>query len=876
MHASRISSHPSVEPLESRIAPARVFAVTSADHLISFESTDPEVILTDVTITGIPGGADIEGIDFRPANGLLYAMGSNSRLYTLDPTTGVATPVAAVFTPAVSGTEFAFDFNPATDRIRVVSADTREFFRLNPNLGTVVGGAVDALVGATGASGLAFTKNFGTGEGSRGYLINSNSDTLGIIGVLGTTPAETDGTVTTLGELGFNVTGAVGFDIGRVLGLETTLASFTVNGQQGLYTVDLETGNASFLGLIGTGSTTITDIAISPVETTRAVTIAANGRSATYTDLDGDLVTVTVTKGTLSAGNFTLRAEGSGSAGILELLDLTSSQFLGTNVTISAKRLTQSGDGQVNVGYIKATGQDLGVVKVTGDLARIDAGGGTDNKKSISSLDVLSMGSMGFATQSFLTEKTNPNALISNLLGGVAKITIRGNLDGAGIVTSGGMDAKVGTVTIIGDMVGGAAQFSGSLYVKESTIGTVKVGGSLRGGSGANSGMIFGDFAATTVTVGGSLLGSSGLFSGSVTAGKLTNITVGGDLLGGTQNFTGTIFGYNFTGKVTVKGSLFGSAAEGAGSIVTIRPTTPTTTDGLMGTVFVGGNLVGGAGKNSGSVASANKINAITVGGSFYGSSGDYSGAIHGEQLGKATINGSLFTGTGLLSGSLGIEDSLVTTTGNRTSTVTILGSVYDTAQNTTNYNLAGVIINGKTTSVKILGSVIAEGTGNRATLRFSGIGHITGEPKNASDALALTTLFIGGDVRNAEILAGYDGDNDPLRGDAGFGSVTIGGSVFGMKLIAGIDPGSDDVFGTFDDSQFFPRKTGVVPTVGAVTVKGQLLGSGTGGGSLILSGYIKSLKVGPVSVTLDSRGIDDFEFGSTHDLTVREIPAVV
>ncbi len=856
MYSTRISSHTSIEPLEARITPARVFAVTSADHLISFESTDPEIILTDVTITGIAGGVDIEGIDFRPSNGLLYAMGSNSRLYTLDTTTGVATAVAPVFTPAISGTEFAFDFNPETDRIRVISADTREFFRINPNLGTVVGGAVDALVGPTGISAVAFSKNFGTGAGSRGFFINSNSDALGIIGGLGAVPTETDGTTTELGALGFNVTGSVGFDIGRVLGLETTLASFTVGGVQGLYTVDLETGSASFLGLIGTGSTTITDVAISPVETTRAVTIATNGRSATYTDLDGDLVTVTVTKGTLNAGNFVLRAEGPGSSGILELIDLSSAQFLGTNVTVTAKRLTPSGDGQVNIGYIKATGQDLGVVKVAGDLARIDAGGGTDNKKSISSLDVLSMGSMGFATQSFLTEKTNPNALISNLIGGVAKITIRGNLDKAGIVTSGGMDAKVGTVTILGDMQGGSAQYSGALYVKESTISTVKVGGSLRGGTGPNTGMIFGDFAATTLTIGGSMLGGSGLLSGSVAVGKITNITVGGDLLGGPQNFSGTIYGYNYTGKVTVKGSLFGSAAEGAGSIITVLPPSPVEADGLMGTVFVGGSLVGGAGKNSGTVNSANKINTLTVGGSFYGNSGDYSGAIHSEQLGKATINGSLFTGTGLLSGSLAVEDSRVTTKGNRTSSVTILGSVYDTAQNTTNYNLTGVIINGKTTSVKIMGSVIAEGIGNRATLRFSGIGHITGEPKNASDALALTTLFIGGNVRNAEILAGYDGDNDPLRGDAGFGSVTIGGSVFGLQLIAGIDPGNDEVFGTTDDSQFFPRKTGVVPTVGAVTIKGQLLGSGTGGGSHILSGYIKSLKVGAVSVTLDSRGL--------------------
>ncbi len=875
MNYIRVASCPSIEPLESRIAPARVFAVTTGDTLIQFESTDPESILSSVAITGIPAGADIEGIDFRPANGLLYAMGSNSRLYTIDPTTAVATPVAVAFTPALSGTEHGFDFNPATDRIRVISSDTRDFFRINPNTGIVVGGAIDALTGNTGFSGVAHTKNFGTGAGTRAFLINANSNELAILGSLAGVTSETDATVTPLGSLGFDATGSVGFDIGRVLGFETALASLTVNGVHGLYTVDLETGQASFQGNIGTGSTAITDIAISPVEVTGSATIATNGRSATYTDLDGDLVTVAVSKGTLGPQMLTIRAEGPFGGGILETLDLTSPLFDGANVTITAKRILQSGDGQVNVGYIKATGHDLGTVKVAGDLGRIDAGGGADNKKSISSLDVLSMGSLGLATQSFLTEKTNPNALISNLIGGVAKITIRGNLDGAGIVTSGGMDAKVGTVTILGDLVGGGVEFSGSLYVKESTISTVKVSGSLRGGFIQNTGMVFADFAATTITVNGSLLGGSGALSGSIVAGQITNLTVGGDLLGGPQNYSGSIYGYNFTGKVTVKGSLFGSAAEGAGSIITIRPSSPVETDGLMGTVTIGGSLVGGSGKSSGAVNSANKINAITVGGTLYGSSGDYSGAIHSEQLGKATIGGSLFTGTGLLSGSLAVEDSLPTTKGNRTSSVVINGNIYDFAENSTNYNITGVIINGKTTSVKILGSVLSSGIGNVATLRFSGIGYTSGEPKNASDALALTTLFIGGDVRGAEILAGYDGDNEPLRGDAGFGSVTIGGSVFGVKIIAGIDPGADGNFGTIDDEQFFPRKTGVVPTVGAVTIKGQLLGSGTGGGSQIISGFIKSLKVGAVSVALDSREIDNFEFGSTHDLIVREIGAV-
>jgi hypothetical protein len=109
--------------------------LTTAGNLVSFDSAAPGTISSSVAITGLQAGEVLLGIDRRPANGLLYGLGSTSRIYTINTTTGVATPVGATpFAPALTGTAFGFDFNPVPDRIRVVSTDTTNF-RLNPMRG---------------------------------------------------------------------------------------------------------------------------------------------------------------------------------------------------------------------------------------------------------------------------------------------------------------------------------------------------------------------------------------------------------------------------------------------------------------------------------------------------------------------------------------------------------------------------------------------------------------------------------------------------------------------------------------------------------------------------------------------------------------------
>jgi hypothetical protein len=63
------------------------YAVDESNNLVIF---NPSNIGTPVSkaITGLQTGESILGIDFRPVNGQLYALGSTSRLYVLNTSSG--------------------------------------------------------------------------------------------------------------------------------------------------------------------------------------------------------------------------------------------------------------------------------------------------------------------------------------------------------------------------------------------------------------------------------------------------------------------------------------------------------------------------------------------------------------------------------------------------------------------------------------------------------------------------------------------------------------------------------------------------------------------------------------------------------------------
>ena len=238
--------------------------LTSTSNLVTFDSATPGTISSSVAITGLQAGETLLGIDRRPANGLVYGLGSTSRLYTINTTTGVATAVSATpFAPALTGTAFGFDFNPVPDRIRVVSTDASNF-RLNPNDGTLAGTdtPLSYAAGDSGAGfaprvvGSAYTNNVNGAAVTTLFGIDSARDVLVEQGGPGGTPSPNGGVLTSIGAgLGFNTSDLVGFDVSGVSGIAFASLTSPTGGASQLFTINLNTGTATLVGTIGSGLT---------------------------------------------------------------------------------------------------------------------------------------------------------------------------------------------------------------------------------------------------------------------------------------------------------------------------------------------------------------------------------------------------------------------------------------------------------------------------------------------------------------------------------------------------------------------------------------------------------------------------------------------
>jgi len=124
--------------------------------------------------------------------------------------------------------------------------------------------------------------------------------------------------------------------------------------------VDLATAALTDLGTIGNGTRVFEGFAVSSAAP--APTISADGKTAQWTDVDGDGVTLKITTGKLTSEAFRMLPGAHGS--MLARLDLDSAAFQGTNVTITAKPGAAGGDGLVNIGAINAYGVDLGKVSI--------------------------------------------------------------------------------------------------------------------------------------------------------------------------------------------------------------------------------------------------------------------------------------------------------------------------------------------------------------------------------------------------------------------------------------------------------------------------------------------------------------------------------
>lgn len=209
------------------------YGVDNANNLLIFDLTAPGFAVSK-SIIGLQAGETILGIDMRPATGQLYALGSSSRLYTINMSSGAAAAVGtAPFSTLLSGASFGFDFNPTVDRIRVVS-NTGQNLRLDPNTGLIAAVDLPLNPGTPAVSSAAYTNNFAGATTTTLYVIDATTDKLYI-----QTPPN-NGTLVLVGSLGINIGADNGFDIGGRSGKAYGL--FSIGSLTKLYTVDLTTG----------------------------------------------------------------------------------------------------------------------------------------------------------------------------------------------------------------------------------------------------------------------------------------------------------------------------------------------------------------------------------------------------------------------------------------------------------------------------------------------------------------------------------------------------------------------------------------------------------------------------------------------------------
>ncbi len=250
-----------------------IYGITENQFLVSWESSAPGTLLSGMPVSGLQNNETVVGIDFRPATGELFALGSTSRLYTLSTASATVSMVGTgPFSPPINGTAFGFDFNPVIDRIRLDS-DVDKNYVLNPNDGSATEvtdlfyGPGDPNQGANpNVVHAAYTNSaLGGSASTQLYGVDSGLDIL-------VTQANSAGTLGTVGSIGADITTTGGFDISGLTGIAYMAIEDADTSRTTFWTIDLGTGLGTALGEVGGGSI-ITALAVNPVPEPTAIVI---------------------------------------------------------------------------------------------------------------------------------------------------------------------------------------------------------------------------------------------------------------------------------------------------------------------------------------------------------------------------------------------------------------------------------------------------------------------------------------------------------------------------------------------------------------------------------------------------------------------------
>lgn len=547
-----------------------------------------------------------------------------------------------------------------------------------------------------------------------------------------------------------------------------------------------------------------------------------NAKTVTYTDTDGDLVSVKLSQPLFTQTNAeTVFQFDSAFAETgpqqLQLVNLATLATNGLTLKVISK-IAGNGDGLAAVGEVNSAGFDLAKVVIDGDLGRLSAGDAATSTPAVKSFAALSMGRYGTSTQAI------GGGLDSSLIGSVGKIAIRHDVVGAHIAITGGADGKLGAVVIGGSLIGTDDDAAPGIVSTTGDIGSIKIGKDLVGAeSETQSGAVLAGGTVNRVLIRGSILASNG--------------NIASDALLSATSF----------GAITIAGDLRGGAAFQSGSI--------NATEGGIVSLTVGGSVVGADGNQSGQILATQNSLRINVGGDVRGGDGVGSGRIQiGGDLASVIVRGSLVGGNGVSDGGVAVLALLPTDGsgqilgGGNIGRITISHDVRGGAADN-----SGKIAAGGTLAKLTIGGSVVGGTGDQTALVSEGAGGfaIASQISSQSD---MGRVKIGHDVRGDQgigtghiysegkmaavsvggsLVGGSGAQTGRISADGAVGAVKIGGGIFGavgsqsgsiasQDAIAKISVRQDLAGGSGNGSGRIAAGT----TLGAIKIGGNVIGT--------------------------------------------------
>ncbi|MFE3381452.1 DUF4394 domain-containing protein [Streptomyces anulatus] len=229
-----------------------VIGLTTDQRLVEFRTGSPSKPWQLGKVSGLKKDTKLVGIDFRVQNTKLYGVGDKGGIYTLNTRNAKAVKVSQL-TVALAGKFFGVDFNPAANRLRVIS-DTGQNLRHNiddpaaPRTTTADTPLTNPTMPpstAKGVTGAAYTNNDLNAETATSLFdIDTTNNRVSL-----QSPANS-GTLAPTGNLGVDAGPNAGFDIYFSHRAQSNhgFAALSVDGAYRFYQVDVLTGRAEGLG----------------------------------------------------------------------------------------------------------------------------------------------------------------------------------------------------------------------------------------------------------------------------------------------------------------------------------------------------------------------------------------------------------------------------------------------------------------------------------------------------------------------------------------------------------------------------------------------------------------------------------------------------